>query len=120
LVGEQRKAQLAKVVAAIAPYKTQFDIVVENVRKIGFDESSGLQGKLRGSVHDIEEILGKIKSDGLDAGMLMMRRHEKDFLARLDAKYVKTMKEAAEQFGKKLEASSVPAEQKTAITGLLA
>src|SRR4051794_9442002 len=76
-VDDARRAQLDKVSAAVALYRTQFDIVAEDLRKVGFDENSGLQGKLRGSVHDIEALLDGDKDDGLEAAMLMMRRHEK-------------------------------------------
>jgi methyl-accepting chemotaxis protein len=44
-----------------------------------------------------------------------MRRHEKDFLARRDPQYIKSMKEAAARFGDLLSASAIPAERKTAI-----
>jgi methyl-accepting chemotaxis protein len=113
-VGGARRAQLDKVSAAVARYQTLFGVVAGNMRKIGLDENSGLQGRLRGSVHDIEAlIIGK--DDGLNAAMLMMRRHEKDFFARLDRKYIDAMMEASVRFGERLNAAAIPAEQKPMI-----
>ena len=64
-------------------------------RKLGLDENSGLEGTLRGSVHAIESELGKINDAPAKVAMLMMRRHEKDFMLRQDAKYGVQMKQAA-------------------------
>jgi methyl-accepting chemotaxis protein len=120
LVGDARRVELDKVSAAIAHYQTQFGVVADDVRKVGFDENSGLQGKLRGSVHDIEALLDGDKDDSLDVAMLTMRRHEKDFLARVDRKYIDAMKEAALRFGEKLKAANIPTAQKSAISEKLA
>jgi methyl-accepting chemotaxis protein len=119
-VDEARRTQLDKVSSAVVRYQTKFDVVADDIRKIGLDENSGLQGKLRGSVHDIEALIVADKDDGLDAAMLMMRRHEKDFLARVDRKYIDAMKEAALSFSEKLKAATIPAAQKPAITEKLA
>jgi len=120
MVGEQRRAQLDKVSGAVAQYQRQFNLVTDEARKIGLDENSGLQGKLRGSVHDIEALIANDKNDGLDAAMLAMRRDEKDFLARLDRKYIGAMKEAAARFEAKLASAEIPAEQKPVIKAKLA
>jgi methyl-accepting chemotaxis protein len=82
---------------------------------VGLDENSGLQGALRGSVHEIETIIEAQKDAQLDAAMLMMRRHEKDFLARHDPKYQEKMKGAAERFRAILGQSSLLAPDKTQI-----
>ncbi len=79
-----------------------------------------MQGKLRGSVHNIEDLLAKDNDDGLMAGMLMMRRHEKDFFARLDRKYTGLMKEAADHFSEKVTSAPIPGDQKPAIAEKLA
>ena len=120
LAGAELREKVTKLVAAIAPYKSRFDAVVEHQRAIGYDENDGLQGKLRGSVHNIEDLLAKDNDDGLMAGMLMMRRHEKDFFARLDRKYTDLMKEAATRFSDKIATAPIPADQKPAIAEKLA
>ncbi|HVI50999.1 MAG TPA: methyl-accepting chemotaxis protein [Candidatus Sulfotelmatobacter sp.] len=100
-------------VEAYGQASTQF---IDNQRRLGLDEKTGLMGTLRGSVHDVEDRLGKFDQPRLSVLMLMMRRHEKDFLVRLDGKYVDQMKSRAEEFAKALAASALPDEEKASIT----
>lgn len=72
-------------------HKAQFDKVVSMQQQLGMSEEDGLQGALRDSVHNVEETLDTLKDDGLKVLMLMMRRHEKDFIMRIDPKYVDRM-----------------------------
>ena len=117
--GDLRK-DVDKVKAGVAQYNSQFATVVSSATKIGLDENAGLQSAMRGSVHAIEDIVNAEKDVTLDAAMLMMRRHEKDFLARRDAQYIKSMKEAAARFGELLAASPIPAERRAVIQEKLA
>jgi len=120
MVDADVRQAIDKIVTGVADYNKQFAAVVSNAKKIGYDENSGLQGSMRGSVRAIEEIVNGEKDLALDAAMLMMRRYEKDFLARRDPQYVKSMKEAASHFGDLLASSAVPAERKTVIQEKLA
>ncbi|MDB5410061.1 MAG: putative methyl-accepting chemotaxis protein [Rhodospirillales bacterium] len=115
IVGVESQELLAKVSADTSLYGAQFAKVAELYRAVGLDESSGLQGTLRKAVHDIEALISGDTLATLDAAMLLMRRHEKDFLARGDAKYVDAMKGAAASFEKKLDDSDLPPSQKAAI-----
>ena len=108
-------ATLDQLGPMIANYVVQFGIVVEDSRKFGLDENSGLQGSLRKAVHDIEDTLKPFNESALDAAMLMMRRHEKDFFARGDAKYLNEMKEAATGFERRLAGSALPDSARAAI-----
>ncbi|HEV2676930.1 MAG TPA: methyl-accepting chemotaxis protein [Aliidongia sp.] len=120
LIGDESRAQLDKINDLVKQYRGQFEVVANDRRQIGLDENGGLQGRLRGSVHDIEALLATDKDDGLDAAMLMMRRHEKDFFARVDRHYLDVMKEAAARFAGRLAASAVPGDQRTVIAEKLA
>ena len=120
LIDERRQTQLDRIAVLIAQYRAQFGVVLDDARRIGLDENSGLQGTLRGSVHEIEALVVADKDDGLDAAMLMMRRHEKDFLARLDPKYLDQMKLAAAHFTDRLTGAALPPGQKPVITEKLA
>src|SRR4029077_5517271 len=111
---------LGKVTDVIALYASQFASVAEIVRNVGFDENSGLQVRLGGAVHDIEALIDDDKNDTLDndtldAAMLIMRRHEKDFFGRRDPKYIVAMKAAAASFEQKLETAEIPTAQKPVI-----
>jgi methyl-accepting chemotaxis protein len=53
---------------------------------------------LRAVVHDIETKLKEGNDPRLTSAMLTMRRHEKDFLLRRDAKYVDELNKSAMEF----------------------
>ena len=96
------KADLARQIeamsASLSQYQVHFaDVVADKVR-LGLDEKSGLEGRLRGSVHDIEARVEQLQQSSLAVTMLMMRRHEKDFMLRRDAKYGDEMKKRASEF----------------------
>jgi methyl-accepting chemotaxis protein len=112
-------AQLQEIVTAFANYDAKFALVVDLQREIGLNEEEGLLGRLRSSVHNVEEALKKYNADNLTVIMLMMRRHEKDFLARLDPKYVGRIDDRLAEFGPALAASSIPAAEQAKITDLM-
>ncbi|WP_297021122.1 methyl-accepting chemotaxis protein [Thalassospira sp.] len=116
---EAYDAELAEIISSFANYSAKFATVVELQREIGLNEEDGLLGRLRSSVHNVEEALGKYNADNLTVIMLMMRRHEKDFLARLDPKYVGRIDDRLAEFGPALAASSIPASEKAEITNLM-
>jgi methyl-accepting chemotaxis protein len=113
-------ATIDKLLPLISNYITQFTAVAQAGGKIGSDENSGLHGSLRKAVHEVEEVLKSSGDVGLDAAMLMMRRHEKDFLARGDAKYLDEMKTAASDFEGRLGKSNLTDEQKSVVKDKLA
>ncbi|MDM9620153.1 methyl-accepting chemotaxis protein [Rhizobium sp. S96] len=69
-------------------YAANFGVLVEKNVTLGLDPSKGLEGAMREAVHSIEDQLGALKNNDLMVSMLMLRRHEKDFIIRRDAKYV--------------------------------
>jgi methyl-accepting chemotaxis protein len=73
----------------IKEYKGAFDEVVKNYKVIGLTPKTGLYGKLRASVHNMEDLINKLYIGDVKAEMLMLRRHEKDFMLRNDLKYLK-------------------------------
>jgi len=113
-------ATIDKLLPLISNYITQFTAVAQAGGKIGSDENSGLQGSLRKAVHEVEEVLKSSGDVGLDAALLMMRGHEKDFRARGDAKDLDAMKTAASEFEGRLEKSSLTDEQKSVVKDKLA
>lgn len=63
-------------------YATRFHNVIAAQRNVGFSEDDGVQGKLRNAVHVVEQRLAELNQPRLTVLMLMMRRHEKDFILR--------------------------------------
>jgi len=84
----EERAALERLSTGIQAHMDKFASVVALQQEIGLDEKSGLQGNLRGAVHAVEERLKEAKLDALTVKMLMMRRHEKDFMLRGAEKYI--------------------------------
>jgi methyl-accepting chemotaxis protein len=82
----QQKLQAISVGLNI--YLTEFNALVEANNELGLDASKGRQGEMRAAVHSIENLLNDTQDYELKASLLTMRRHEKDFIMRRDAKYV--------------------------------
>jgi methyl-accepting chemotaxis protein len=101
-------------------YSTDFAAQVGAEIKLGLNETMGLSGLLRGAVHDIEARLTEIDDPRLTSGMLMMRRHEKDFMLRRDQKYAGEMKKSAAEFMKALSAAAIAPPILAEITSKLA
>jgi len=102
-VGE--KVSLAR--AGFERYSSAFAAVEQDEIKLGLNETLGLSGSLRTAVHDIESKLKEVDDPRLTSGMLMMRRHEKDFMLRRDGKYLDSLKKTAAEFSKQVEASAI-------------
>jgi methyl-accepting chemotaxis protein len=112
--------EISSIETSFDNYASQFDKITDLQREIGLDEESGLLGSLRASVHNVEEALDQHKADKLTIIMLMMRRHEKDFLARIDPKYVARIDDRLSEFGPALSAAdSIPAAEKQKIADLM-
>lgn len=67
-------------------------------QRLGLTQDEGLEGELREAVHTVEEKLFARGDNELAVKMLMMRRHEKDFMMRLDPVYLKRHGERVEEF----------------------
>ncbi|NVN88402.1 MAG: methyl-accepting chemotaxis protein [Rhodopseudomonas sp.] len=101
---------LGKAAAArngYAAYAGEFGATVRAELKIGLNEKIGLSGSLRSAVHAIEAKLNQIDNPKLSNGMLMMRRHEKDFMLRRDPKYVGELKKTATEFATAVAAADI-------------
>lgn len=112
-----KQIQLARDIKAAAEnYQLTFKNLVKNQKKLGLDENQGLQGSLRKSVHSVEDDLNEIDRRDLMIKTLMMRRHEKDFFAREEDKYVTRMAARKVEFEELLNKSKLPSSKKEMIT----
>ncbi|MCW9035017.1 MAG: bacteriohemerythrin [Rhodospirillales bacterium] len=96
-------------------YTAKFQEIVTNRNKIGLSPNKGMRGELRTLVKSVEENLRKYNQIQLTATMLMMRRHEKDFLMRLDPKYIKRMDQRMVEFDQALAGTDIPSDDKSKI-----
>ena len=101
-------AALRGVVAGVEEYSRQFQVVATKKRELGLTQDEGLMGQMRKAVHDIEASLKAANQPKLEVLMLMMRRHEKDFLARQDPKYGEELKARVLEFERLLPAAELP------------
>ncbi|WP_115720101.1 methyl-accepting chemotaxis protein [Gallaecimonas mangrovi] len=79
---------LARMDKDINNYQQLFAKLVAQYHTVGLSPETGLYGSLRNAVHDAE---AQVRASGRDdqlAGILQLRRHEKDFMLRLNTKYV--------------------------------
>src|SRR5450756_417805 len=63
--------------AGFGIYSKSFLAMIDLAHTLGLTPDTGLEGKLRGTVHEIEASLAGFKDSRLNELMLMMRRHEK-------------------------------------------
>ena len=81
---------LAGLEPAMQAYRDSFETLVAKQRDIGLDHESGLYGTLRQAAHDMEAVIKD--NPTLYSSLLLIRRHEKDFmLRRSDAYYTHFM-----------------------------
>jgi methyl-accepting chemotaxis protein len=112
--------QIEAMSSSLKQYQAHFTAVVEEKVRLGLDEKSGLEGSLRTSVHDIEARVDQLHEPALLISMLMMRRHEKDFMLRRDAKYGDEMKKRALEFTTEVGSADIPEAAKTELKQKLA
>lgn len=72
---------------ATAKYREHFMALVAQQKRIGYHPKDGFYGELRDAAHQIEEQV-KGGDPSLTIMLLQLRRNEKDFMLRLDTKYV--------------------------------
>ena len=92
------EAQLNGIASGFGTYLAAFDALYNKELELGLDEKSGLQGELRSKVHNAEEALKVVDNPILTVKMLMMRRHEKDFIMRGSDKYIGRIADRVEEF----------------------
>lgn len=113
------KDNIAKLRDVLDQHKAKFDALTSELTRMGLDESTGLQGSLRTAVHDVESKLDAANLDALTVKMLMMRRHEKDFMLRGDEKYIGRISERRAEFADLLPKSGLPDAEQAEIGKLL-
>ncbi len=115
----QRIDTAEQLAAAISNYDDRFHALATQRKRLGFDENSGLMGTLRDSVHQIESVLATHDDLKLTVLMLQMRRHEKDFFARIDPKYRDQLTARVDEFESAMANSHLDAAARATIHDLL-
>ncbi|MBA6363786.1 methyl-accepting chemotaxis protein [Colwellia sp. BRX8-4] len=104
--------ELNKLRAVLNDYQQFFKDLVDAQKDLGLSSTDGLYGSLRSAVHVVEESIGN--SDyKLLSNMLQLRRNEKDFMLRLDAKYVDRWNNNASSFVQDINVSDLSTDAKS-------
>ncbi|MFL0796230.1 MAG: methyl-accepting chemotaxis protein [Cellvibrionaceae bacterium] len=82
------EASTSSIKKNLSEYEKAFNQVVEAYTRLGLDPKSGNYGALRSAVHNAEKTINEIGNQRLLADTLMLRRREKDFMLRLNLKYL--------------------------------
>lgn len=110
--------ELASMGNILVQYQDQFSHLVALQKKIGLNAKSGLYGELRVAVHSVETLIGK-DNYHLRSEMLQLRRNEKDFMLRLDEKYVDKLKNNVSKLLASVQASSFSSAKKQEVSKLI-
>jgi len=102
----------------LVQYQEQFTHLVALQKKIGLDAKSGLYGELRGAVHSVETLIG-IDNYRLRSDMLQLRRNEKDFMLRLDEKYVDKLNKNVSKLLTSVQVSDFSSAKKQEVSKLI-
>ena len=90
----QTSVKLDALAQGVAAYGERMKALVSKNQELGLTPADGLEGAMRNGVHSIEKHIDTVANAEIRASMLMMRRHEKDFILRRDETYA--TKHAAE------------------------
>ncbi|WP_119395725.1 methyl-accepting chemotaxis protein [Salinibius halmophilus] len=82
--------------ALLSQYQSLFNNLANRQVEIGLTPTDGLYGGLRAAIQEVESNLSN--EPELRADMLMLRRHEKDFMLRLGMKYLDRFRRDIETF----------------------
>ena len=119
LPDENTKEEVQLVRDGLNAYAGMVDDLIVIRQKLGLNKDEGLTGELRSAVHAVEAKLKLLKQDKLMVSMLMLRRHEKDFMLRGSDKYIDKFNKEVIGFRSLLAASSVSTSSKQSISFLM-
>jgi len=77
---------LLAIETQLVEYHQSFEQLEKEKRELGFKDW-GIEGQMRKAIHSVEEELKQLNMPKLQVHMLMLRRHEKDYLLRRDLSY---------------------------------
>ncbi|NGN99906.1 methyl-accepting chemotaxis protein [Grimontia sp. S25] len=96
-------------------YHRDFEALVDQRMEIGASFDLGLKGTARAASHRVEREIQKVDNDMLYNKLLMLRRHEKDFLLRSDTQYVDKFNALMDELSPAIATSNMPASNRLII-----
>lgn len=111
--------RLNVIQANIGNYRAAFTKASQAIEAKGLNENLGLQGAFRNAAHALEEGVQKNSVKNGQILYLTLRKHEKDYMLRLNQKYVDRLNATAEQLKGNILSSSIGAATKASFIDLL-
>ncbi|MCZ4271985.1 methyl-accepting chemotaxis protein [Maritalea porphyrae] len=99
--------------------QTLFKAIGDTSVALGLSAEEGIRGSLRSAVKAAEAELQRANLEVLTIKVLMMRRHEKDFIIRGDAKYVGELDARVSEFQMQINWTPLDEDKKKEISGLI-
>lgn len=84
-----------KIVSLLNQYNQHFSTLVTLSIERGLSQTEGNYGQLREATHQLEERINQSSDMNAQLQLLTVRRHEKDFLLRIEQKYIERLKVSA-------------------------
>ncbi|UCA11274.1 methyl-accepting chemotaxis protein [Aeromonas enteropelogenes] len=103
-------AHLTVLGGALDDYQAEFKRLQSEQERIGLTPEAGLYGKLRAATHALESALKERDDPRLEVILLQLRRNEKDFMLRRDARYLDQLEANATPLAEALAANPEQAE----------
>jgi adenylate cyclase len=98
-------------------YEKDFKELIDLIEEVGFYDS-GLVGHFREDAHNVEKSLLKHHLITAEVDLLLLRRHEKDYLLRGDKKYIKKVSDAVLILKQEVAKSALVVADKKLLAGL--
>ncbi|MBU0912029.1 MAG: methyl-accepting chemotaxis protein, partial [Gammaproteobacteria bacterium] len=86
-------------------YQELFNQLVQLSEQVGLDPQSGLYGELRAKAHELEQAFKDTNDLLLTTQLLQLRRAEKDFMLRLDIKYLESFNKGFAEFRNQIQSN---------------
>lgn len=120
LLSPEDVALITRLQGTTGEYQKLVKTAMSQQEREGLTEDQGLQGEFREAVHEVEQQVNDAKALRLLAGMLTLRRHEKDFLLRGRDEYLEQHRTAMDEFYSELAAARLDAATTQSIRGSIA
>ena len=104
---------------SVAVYQAAVKERLRLLDELGLSHTSGLEGKLRGAAHRVEAAFVNMDDYSMLAHLMYLRRHEKDFMLRLDQKYRKQFQRRLVNLNTELAAAPISPEVRDSISSNL-
>lgn len=95
---------------SVSEYGRNFMAYANEAERVGLTPTSGLYGELRAAAHALENHFKAVQQPELLVTLLQLRRAEKDFMLRLESKYIEKFDELFKAFTEQLKSSGQAAE----------